>query len=104
MKKALSMLLAIVMVLSMLNMSVFAASNPTISLETDFTPDLEVGDTFTVTANLAGNTRFDGLALSLKWNENAVRFTGFKKNGRVVASEVCDASLGYNAATVNDAE
>ena len=103
MKKVLSMLLAIAMVVCMLPMNVFAASNPTIYMTTDFTTELEVGDTFTVTANLKDNSRFDGMTLSLKWNENAVAFTGFAMNGRVVSSEVCNVAQGYTGATVNHA-
>lgn len=100
MKKALSMLLAIVMVLSLLPMNVFAASNPTISLTTDFTTELEVGGTFTVTAKLADNTRFDGLTLTLKWNENAVKFTGFNSNRGTLVSDVCGGE-GYTPASGN---
>ena len=52
MKKALSLLLAFVMVLSLVPMTVFAAAAPTIYFETNFTEDMTVGDTFYVTANL----------------------------------------------------
>lgn len=82
MKKTVSMLLVFAMVLTMMPMTVFAASNPNIYFETDFTTDLGVGDAFTVTANLENNESFGALTLSLKWNENAVAFTGFNVTKR----------------------
>ena len=47
MKKALSLLLAIAMVFSLLPMNVFAAESPRIYFETDFNADMVVGDVFT---------------------------------------------------------
>lgn len=102
MKKALSLLLAIAMVLSLMPMAVFAAATPTFYFETDFSTDLGVGDTFTVTCKLKDNDdAFSGVTLSMDWNENAVAFTGFQKNGRVLASEVFDVSKGYQAPVIN---
>ena len=82
MKKALSMLLAIVMVFSLLPMAVFAATIPTVYFETDFSADMGVGDTFTVKCMLKDNEEFGGFTLSLKWNEDVVKFTGFDVNKR----------------------
>ena len=102
MKKVLSMLLAIAMIISMLPVSVFAANTPTVSFETDFSNDLGVGNTFTVTANLENNPGVASVTLSLKWNEKAVAFTGFTMNGRVMKSDVFDVTLGYTAPVVNN--
>ena len=82
MKKALSMLLAIVMVFSLLPMTAFAATIPTVYFETDFSADMGVGDTFIVKCMLKDNEEFGGFTLSLKWNEDVVKFTGFDVNKR----------------------
>lgn len=80
MKKTLSLLLAIVMVLSMLPISVFATeAGPKITFTTDFTNEMEKGNTFTVTATLEGNTGLASFANQLKWNPNVVEFLGFKE-------------------------
>ena len=106
MKKVFSLLLAFVLVIGMLPMSVLAAGEEklTISFETDFDSDMEVGDTFTVTCNLANNEIFGAMCLSLKWNEEVVQFNGFKLKGRVMDSEVFDSALGYTAPIVNHTE
>ena len=77
MKKLLSMLLVMAMVLTMMPAMTFAVDTTTISFETDFTNDLAVGDSFTVTAYLANNPGMATITLSLDWNENAVQFDGF---------------------------
>lgn len=82
MKRVLSLLLAIVMVFGLIPMAAFAEGNPTISFETTFVDTLTVGDTFKVTANLANNELFTTMTLSLKWNEDAVKFTGFDVTNR----------------------
>lgn len=82
MKRVLSLLLAIVMVFGLIPMAAFAEGNPTISFETTFVDTMTVGDTFTVTANLANNELFTTMTLSLKWNEDAVKFTGFDVTNR----------------------
>ena len=80
MKKTLSLLLAIVMVFSMLPISVFATeAGPKITFTTDFTNDMGVDDTFTVTATLEGNTGLASFANQLKWNPNVVEFLGFEE-------------------------
>lgn len=107
MKKAVSLLLAIVMVLGLVPMNVFAQETERylISFETDFTNDLGVGDSFTVTASLENNYEpFGSMALSLNWNETAVAFKGFKTNGRVIESDVFNTSLGYTPALPNHTE
>lgn len=77
MKKLLSMLLVMAMVLTMMPAMTFAVDTTTISFETDFTNELAVGDSFTVTAYLANNPGMATITLSLDWNENAVQFDGF---------------------------
>lgn len=78
MKRALSLLLAIVMVLGLVPMAAFADGEPTISFETTFEDSMIVGDTFTVTASLANNPGVASMTVSLKWNDEAVNFTGFE--------------------------
>jgi len=79
MKKTLSWLLAVAMVLSMMTMAVSAAeTDPTISFETTFEDTMTVGDTFTVTAFVANNPGVNAMTVSLKWNEDVVNFTGFE--------------------------
>lgn len=78
MKKVISLLLAIVMVIGLLPTAAFAAeTDPAISFETTFEDTMTVGDTFTVTASLANNPGMATMTLSLKWNEDAVKFNGF---------------------------
>ena len=102
MKKVLSILLVLAMVLSIVPVSAFAANNVTITFGTDFTNDLEVGDSFTVTASLANNPITGTITLSLDWNESAIKFTGFNASGRgVLESEVLNATLGYSAPVIN---
>ena len=80
MRKLLALLLAMIMVVGLMPVSVLAAdTEPTISLTSDAGADLKIGDTFTVTAFLADNTGFGSLTLSLLWNSNVVKFTGFAK-------------------------
>ncbi|MBQ4643255.1 MAG: Ig-like domain-containing protein, partial [Oscillospiraceae bacterium] len=76
MKKFLSLLLAVMMVVGMFPVTVMAEEHATITMTTDKS-ELEVGDTFTVTAELSGNTGFAALTLSLQWNEAVVKFNGF---------------------------
>ena len=78
MKKALSLLLAIVMVIGMLPMAALAAeTGGKITFTTDFTTDMGVGDTFTVTATLSENPGIASFTNQLKWNSAAVKFLGF---------------------------
>ena len=78
MKKTMSMLLALAMVFSLIPVTAFAADNPAISFATTFTDDMSAGDTFTVTANLDSNPGVMAITLSLKWNDQVVKFTGFE--------------------------
>ena len=83
MKKVLSMLLAIVMVFSLLPISAFAAeTGGKITFTTDFTNDLGVGDTFTVTATLSENPGIASFANQFKYNDQVLAFKGFKLNSR----------------------
>ena len=102
MKKTVSMLLVLAMVLTVIPMSVFAAEAVTITFDTDFTNELEVGDTFTVTATLENNPTIGTITLSLVWNEKAVQFTGFNMNGRALVSDVLNSTQGYAAPVVNN--
>ena len=101
MKRVLSLLLAIVMVFGLIPMAAFAEGNPTISFETTFVDTMTVGDTFKVTANLANNELFTTMTLSLKWNEDAVKFTGFDVTNRgALDTEV----YTYSAPIINQEE
>ena len=82
MKRALSLLLAIVMVFSLMPMAAFAAETPRIYFETNFDTDMGVGDTFTVTGMLENNELFGTMTLTLKWNESVVKFNGFDVTNR----------------------
>ena len=98
MKRIVSLLLALVMVIGLIPMAAFAADHTTISFETTFTEDMTVGDTFTVTANLANNVNFLTMTLSLEWNEDVLKFTGFDKDRRgALVTEV----YTYTAAVAN---
>lgn len=78
MKRVLSLLLTLVMVFSLIPVAAFADGNAAISFETTFAETMTVGDTFTVTANLANNPGMATMTVSLKWNEDAVKFNGFE--------------------------
>ena len=100
MKKALSIMLAIALVFTMIPMSAFAAANPRIYFETTFSNELGVGDTFTVTAMLEDNEIFSTMTLSLDWNENVVQFNGFDVDRRgSLVTEV----YTYSAPVINNA-
>ena len=99
MKKVLSMLLAIIMVFSLLSISAFAAeTGGKITFTTDFTNDLGVGDTFTVTATLSENPGIASFTNQFKWNEAVVEFLGFKEEydedeeADVIVSDIFTAS------------
>ena len=99
MKKVLSMLLAIIMVFSLLPISAFAAeTGGKITFTTDFTNDLGVGDTFTVTATLSENPGIASFTNQFKWNEAVVEFLGFKEEydedeeADVIVSDIFTAS------------
>ena len=100
MKKALSIMLVIALVFTMMPMSAFAAANPRIYFETTFSNELGVGDTFTVTAMLEDNEIFSTMTLSLDWNENVVQFNGFDVDRRgSLVTEV----YTYSAPVINNA-
>ena len=95
MKKVLSMMLILAMVLSMLPVTTFAADTANISFSTDFNESLEMGQTFEVTASLSNNPTFGTMTLTMDWNPDVVRFAGFKMNGRAMQSDVFDTASGY---------
>ena len=82
MKRYLSLILAFVMVFSMMPATTFAAENPRIYFETDFSVDMGVGDSFTVTGYLENNEIFSTMTLALKWNDKTVQFNGFNVTSR----------------------
>ena len=78
MKKALSLLLAIVMVISLLPMAAFAAeAGGKITFTTTFKDGMTVGETFTVTATLSENPGIASFAHQLTWNDKVLKFAGF---------------------------
>ena len=79
MKRMLAMLIAIVMVFSLMPVSAFAAElkGGKITFTTDFTNEMGVGDTFTVTATLTENPGIAGFTNTLQWNSDVVEFLGF---------------------------
>ena len=103
MKKALSLLLAIVMVFSLLPVSAFAAETKEggkITFTTTFTEGMTVGATFTVTATLSDNPGFASFTHQLKWNEKVLKFNGFDldEDGYPTDSDI----FGRWKPTVND--
>ena len=79
MKRTFALLLALVMVIGMMPLSVFAEETTvsTISVTTD-AADLTVGDQFAVTVSISDNTGFASMILGLTWNSDVVKFTGFE--------------------------
>ena len=78
MKKTLSWLLVIAMVFSLMPVNVFAAEGDTrVYFATDFEEEMTIGDTFTVTGYLENNPGMATMTVSLKWNEDVVKFNGF---------------------------
>lgn len=82
MKRAISMLIAIVMVFSMIPTTAFAVNEnaPVIYFETCVEEEMAIGGTFTVTAYFRSNPGINSIALPLKWNEDVVSFEGFVKD------------------------
>lgn len=79
MKKALSLLLVLTLILGVFPISVYAEETTaaTITMTTDATESLKIGDTFSVTAALSNNPGYASITLTLLWNSNVVKFTGF---------------------------
>ena len=100
MKRLISVLLVLILVISTMPMAVFAAETATISLTSTFSDEMTIGDVFTVTASITNNPTFLTTTLSLKWNEDVVKFTGFNKNAR--GSLVSDVLI-YGTVVANDA-
>ena len=76
MKKILSLLLAVIMVIGMFPVTAFAEEPAVIELTADKT-ELTVGDSFAVTATLSGNTGVAAFTIEIDWNEETVKFNGF---------------------------
>ena len=100
MKRLISVLLVLILVISTMPMAVFAAETATISLTSTFSDEMTIGDVFTVAASITNNPTFLTTTLSLKWNEDVVKFTGFNKNAR--GSLVSDVLI-YGTVVANDA-
>ena len=89
MKRVLSMLLAIIMVLGMVPVTAFAVDTARISFEVDgFDPETAtVGTTFTVKAYLEKNPGIAAFTNSLTWNEDVVKITKFTRSSAFFADE-----------------
>lgn len=75
MKKVLSVLLAIVMVVSLVPMTAFATGNPTFTVTRVSSDSLSPGDEFTVDVNISGNTEgFTNLVVYMEYDSNAFTF------------------------------
>ena len=79
MKKLISMLLAVLMVVGMFPVSALAEENPTITL-TSGVSEAKIGDTIEVTAAVANNPGFSSMVLSLQYDEEVLKFIGIKKD------------------------
>ena len=80
MKRTLALILALVMIVGMIPMSVFAdETTPTLTFTHDVTDvsALKAGDTFTVTATLTNNPGFAAFQFDLDWDNTVVQFDGF---------------------------
>lgn len=92
MKRVLSLLLAMIMVLGMLPVSAFAADGPAriyfevsgleeLQIEKTDDPDFSViGEQFTVYAYLENNPGIASFTNTLRWNRNVLRFVEFEKS------------------------
>lgn len=67
MKRLISVLLVLILVISTMPMAVFAAETATISLTSTFSDEMTIGDVFTVTASITNNPTFLTTTLSLKY-------------------------------------
>lgn len=85
MKRTLAFLLALVMLLGMLPVSVFAVDTSTTDMsatirfehDVEDVTALEKGDTFNVTAYLGNNPGFSVFEFDLEWDNSVVRFDGY---------------------------
>lgn len=97
MKKLISMLLSILLVVSLLPSAVFAteATNAQFAFSVDpaETTQFKVGDTFKVNLALANNPGFGAMTLKLTWNAEAVAFEGFDMTTNEDDEEVLDSEV-----------
>lgn len=78
MKKIISMLMAVFMLISMFPVTAFAVTGePRIYFETTFEEDMTVDDTFTVTAILENNPGVNAITVTWDWNDKVVEFVDF---------------------------
>lgn len=114
MKRVLSLLLAMIMVLGMLPVSAFAAGGPAriyfevsglkeLQKERTENPEFSViGKRFTVSAYLKNNPGIASFTNTLRWNHNVLRFVEFEKSDGDFDSEVL-WSKGWSS-EVNDTD
>lgn len=105
MKKVLSLLLAIVLVIGALPMAAFAAEQKSgkITFTTTFEEGMGIGDTFSVTATLSENPGIASFTNTLKWNDKVVEFSGFERkttgNKKPITEVFADDSVVANDET-----
>ena len=100
MKKLVSMLLAVLMVVGMFPVSALAEENPTITL-TSGVSEAKIGDTIEVTAAVANNPGFSSMALSLQYDEEVLEFKGIKKELNLYGQEVTSGLFGAGTCEYN---
>ena len=104
MKKTLSFLLALMMVIGMMPIHAIAADVPsaTITMSTNAEGDLSIGDEFTITASLTENPGYAAMTLKLKWNQSVVQFLGFDTEFNDDEEEVPKDSILGGSIVVNN--
>ena len=76
-RKLLSLLLAVLMLLGMMQTAAFAEGGAVITLTSDATEPLQPGDTFTVTASIADNPGFIAAQFNIAFNKEALAVEAF---------------------------
>ena len=100
MKKLISMLLAVLMVVGMFPITALAEENPTITLASNI-PEAKIGDTVEVTAAVANNPGFSSMALTLQYDEEVLEFKGIKKELNLYGQEVTAGLFGAGTCEYN---
>ncbi len=100
MKKLISMLLAVLMVVGMFPITALAEENPTITLTSNIS-EAEIGDTVEVTAAVANNPGFSSMVLSLQYDEEVLEFEGIKKEQNLYGQEVTAGLFGAGTCEYN---
>ena len=84
MRKLLATLLAVILVFSLIPATAYATQAPTFTLSTKAN-NLKVGDTFTVSVDLSGNTGFISMKLGLSWNDEVVTYKSTDLTDSIIA-------------------